>query len=96
MTVQSQAAGGSESDRSVGHLFDRQLDRCPGCGSDQLDPVLENATQEVRLLCRACSRCWHVELGFVRRVNPPTCFGCPERERCEAVYAADHAQGEHP
>jgi len=96
MTAQSQAESGAEPDRSVGHLFDRQLDVCPACGSDQLDPVVEDRTQSVHLFCRACGRCWHVELGFVHRVIPQTCVGCPERERCEAVYAADQARTQQP
>jgi len=91
-TTQPQFTEGSEPDRSVGHLFDRQLDVCPACGSDHLDPVVEHRTQDVHFFCSACGRCWHIELGFVHRVTPPTCFGCPERERCEAVYAADQAK----
>ena len=92
MTAHRQAESGSEGDRSVGHLFDRQLARCPVCGSEQLEAVVENTTQEVHFLCHACSRCWHVELGYVHRIVPLTCLGCPERDRCEAVYAADQIQ----
>jgi hypothetical protein len=88
-TAQSPDEGDSHTDRSVGHLFDRQLDVCPACGSDRLDPVVENESQNVHFFCGACGRCWHVELGYVHRVIPPTCPGCPERERCEAVYATD-------
>jgi hypothetical protein len=45
----------------------------------------------VHLLCRDCSRCWHVELGYVHRMTPAACLGCPERARCVAVYEADQA-----
>ena len=68
----------------------KPLSRCPKCGSTRLDPVVENAMQEVHFLCRDCARCWDVALGTVTRVAPPSCFGCPERGRCEQVYAADH------
>ena len=67
----------------------RPLTHCPVCGSNRLDPVVENERQTVHLLCRDCSRCWHVELGFVHRMTPATCLGCPERARCEAAYEAD-------
>ena len=40
-------------------------------------------------LCGSCNRCWHAELGFVRRVRPTACDGCPQRERCADAYAAD-------
>jgi hypothetical protein len=55
-------------------------------------PVVEETSHDVHFLCRACSRCWRVELGFVHRVIPPTGLGCPERALCEAAYAADHVQ----
>jgi transposase-like protein len=51
------------------HLFDRPLPCCPTCGSEQLEPVVEKATQDVHFMCRNCSRYWHVELGFVHRVT---------------------------
>jgi hypothetical protein len=44
----------------------------------------------VHFLCVDCSRCWHVALGYVQRMTPATCFGCPQPARCAAVYAADH------
>jgi hypothetical protein len=72
------------------HPISRPLSHCPGCGSVRLDPVVERGGETVHLLCRDCSRCWHVELGFVHRMDPTACFGCPERTRCEAAYEADH------
>lgn len=74
------------------HLFGRPLSDCPACNSDDLVPVVEDQSQDVHFFCRACGRCWHVELGFVHRVIPPTCLGCPERARCEEVYAADQSR----
>jgi uncharacterized Zn finger protein len=72
----------------------RPLLYCPSCRSTHLDPVVEAIVDEVHFLCRDCGRCWDVELGTVRRVAPPACFGCPERGRCEQVYAADHADAQ--
>jgi hypothetical protein len=74
------------------HPISRPLTNCPGCGSAKLDPVVEKERQTVHMLCRDCSRCWHAELGFVRRIAPYACLGCPERERCEAAFAADQAK----
>jgi transposase-like protein len=68
----------------------RPLTHCPTCNSTRLEPVVEEVTQDVHFLCRECSRCWDVALGTVTRVVPPSCLGCPERGRCEQVYAADH------
>jgi len=73
------------------HVFGRPLVGCPACGSDQLEPVVEAHFEEVHFFCRSCGRCWRTELGYVHRVDPPNCAGCSERERCEAVYAADLA-----
>lgn len=71
------------------HPITRPLVHCPVCGSNRLDPVVENDRETVHLLCRDCSRCWHVELGFVHRVAPTACLGCPERARCVVAYEAD-------
>ena len=70
------------------------VERCPACGSDQLETVLEYRTPERNSFCTACGRCWHLELGSVHRITPPICFGCTERVRCEAVYAADQARAQ--
>ncbi len=68
----------------------RPLDHCPSCNSWQLQPVVAIDAEAVHFLCGSCMRCWHAELGFVRRVNPASCEGCPQPERCAAVYAHDH------
>ena len=72
-------------------VITRPLRHCPSCGSDRLQAVVEARVQDVHFLCQECGRCWNIALGYVSRVAPPTCFGCPERGRCEVVYALDHA-----
>ena len=74
-------------------LIRRPLDRCPSCRSWQLRPVVSLDDEAVHFLCGSCDRCWHVELGYVRRMQPGACNGCPQPERCAAVYRADHASG---
>jgi formate dehydrogenase maturation protein FdhE len=71
----------------------RPLATCPACGSGQLEPVVDFDEAGVRFLCSACARCWHVELGYVQRVQPEACRGCPQPERCMQVYTLDHASG---
>ena len=83
---------GRESGRQTDHepaLIRRPLDHCPKCGSWQLSPVVAVDTEEVHFLCGSCNRCWHVALGYVRRVHPGACGGCAQSERCAAVYAGD-------
>ena len=72
-------------------LFDRPLAKCPACGSSELEAVVEIDTNDVHFLCRDCARCWHVELGYVQRMAPDVCHGCPHLEQCAAVYNADRA-----
>ena len=55
----------SATDRSFDRLFSPPLSQCPACGSRELKPVVEEATDEVHFSCGRCERCWHVELGFV-------------------------------
>jgi hypothetical protein len=76
-------------------LITRPLQHCPQCGSDRLEPVVEQRVDAVHFLCQECGRCWNVELGAVSRVPPETCFGCPARGRCIEMYAIDHP-GLHP
>lgn len=72
------------------HLLARPVDRCPACGSTRMKPVAEAGGAELRFLCDDCDRCWRYELGYVQRVNPSSCAGCPALARCRAAYAADH------
>ncbi|HEV7526282.1 MAG TPA: hypothetical protein VGP92_15020 [Acidimicrobiia bacterium] len=86
--------GQTPSDQTQSHepaLIRRPLDHCPKCRSWQLRPIVARDVEEVHFLCGSCSRCWHVELGFVRRVPPTACNGCPQAEHCAAVYDADLA-----
>jgi hypothetical protein len=71
-------------------LIRRPLDHCPGCNSWQLQLVVSVRDESVHFLCGGCNRCWLVELGFARRVQPEMCGGCPQTERCSAAYARDH------
>jgi hypothetical protein len=65
------------------------LARCPACGSTDLEPVTERGVEEVHFLCVDCARCWRVELGYVQRMSPASCLGCPHRDRCASVYEDD-------
>ena len=82
----------TDIDLTAPSVISRPLLHCPACGSTRLEPVVESIVQEVHFLCAECGRCWHTSLGSVRRIAPPTCFGCPHRGRCEQVYAADHPE----
>jgi hypothetical protein len=78
-----------EYDGLEDHPITRPLAYCPVCGSNRLDPVVETERQTVHFLCRDCSRCWHVELGFVHLMTPATCFGYPDGATREAVGETD-------
>lgn len=71
-------------------IIRRPLDHCPACNSWQLQPVVAIDAESVHFLCGSCNRCWHAELGFVQRVQPTACDGCPQSERCTAAYGKDH------
>ena len=73
----------------VEHPITYPLAQCPACGSKRLDAVVEEQVQAVHFLCRDCDRCWNVALGYVQRVAPATCLGCPERHRCERAYGEE-------
>jgi hypothetical protein len=70
------------------------LHRCPGCASDELEAVSDG--ELVNFLCGECGRCWHVAHGWVARVSPPTCPGCPHRGECQAIWLADHPEATGP
>ena len=82
----------SDVDDLTSHPLRRPLAQCPACGSVHLDAVVETERQDVHFLCRDCCRCWKVELGYVHRMTPYTCLGCPERACCDAIYANDRTQ----
>jgi hypothetical protein len=77
------------------HLFARPLRHCPGCGSERLEAVIDVEGESVNFLCADCGRCWHVELGYVQRVDPASCGGCPHHPECAEVFAADHPVTTH-
>ena len=62
------------------------LMECPTCGTDDFEAVTDGVS--VNLLCTVCHTCWHVELGWMHRVDPRTCLGCSHHEECLAVQAA--------
>ena len=60
---------------------------CPTCGNGRLSPVSDG--EETNLLCQECGSCWHLAFGWIARVNPGTCPGCPSQSTCErAPYPA--------
>lgn len=67
--------------------FDGPPETCPGCGGDRLRAVTDG--EVTNFLCQGCGRCWHVSLGWVSRVDPLSCPGCPEREACLALVHRD-------
>ena len=40
---------------------------CPDCGKEEFVVVIDGDIVDFR--CTACDACWHVELGWVRRVD---------------------------
>lgn len=77
---------GSDNDGSVNdntRMLAGRIGPCPTCGNGQLTPVSDG--EDTNFLCRDCGACWHVCLGWVDRVNPATCPGCPSRDVCEAA-----------
>jgi hypothetical protein len=77
------------SDLRAEHPLRHPLWQCPTCGSTDLEPVAEADTVEVHFLCRECKRCWHIELGYVHRVSPYGCNGCPHLSQCGPVFDSD-------
>jgi len=63
------------------------LGACPECAGTSF-LVVHDGT-ETNFLCETCSRCWYVSMGWVGRVDPVTCPGCPMRDCCESTMAAD-------
>ena len=49
----------------------RGLLRCPACDADAFEGVAVGF--DVNLRCVACGACWHVELGYISRVDPRSC-----------------------
>jgi len=71
---------------------------CPECGRDVMEAVSDGEMTNFR--CVGCGMCWHIELGWVNRVDPATCPGCEHRSECMAASddapANDRHVGEQP
>ncbi len=50
-------------------------DGCPNCASTKLLVAIDRRQQH-NWYCRTCGRCWHLERGRLRRVDPEMCPGC--------------------
>jgi hypothetical protein len=59
---------------------------CPTCGSEQFEAVTDG--EATNFLCPVGQDWWHLELGWVHRVDPGTCPGCQHHQMCLAVRAA--------
>ena len=70
----------------------RILDRCPGCAGEHLYTVFDG--ERVNFLCRSCSRCWTIGMGFVYETDPRTCPGCEWRPTCTSRFDRSPAQPE--
>ena len=58
----------------------KPIDACPQCGAVELHAVFDG--ELMNFLCPLCMSCWHVELGFVHRINPGSCPGCQYQLTC--------------
>lgn len=58
----------------------RGIMQCPTCAAKELEAVTDG--EATNFLCRTCWSCWHLELGWVQKVDPGTCPGCQYREEC--------------
>jgi DNA-directed RNA polymerase subunit RPC12/RpoP len=56
--------------------------RCPSCGQNVMEAVSDGEMTNFR--CVTCGACWHIELGWVSRVDPATCPGCEHQAECVA------------
>lgn len=63
------------------------FDTCPACHEEGLQPI--RAGGEVNFACTTCGCCWHLELGWVRRVDPGSCPACRDRGVCLGVTLVD-------
>lgn len=59
------------------------LRHCPNCGDKPIRAVSDG--EDTNFLCLSCGHCWHIELGWVHRVDPATCPGCPGQPVCTAA-----------
>lgn len=71
---------------------DGLLSRCPECAGQELRFVSDG--ELANFLCLTCGCCWHLELGWIHRVDPGTCLGCESRPICSASRVPHHARPE--
>ena len=67
--------GAVSAPRGAVGAISQPLPRCPACDSDRLVSLVSDG--DVNFSCIQCDRCWHVELGYVRRVHRPTSGASP-------------------
>jgi nitroimidazol reductase NimA-like FMN-containing flavoprotein (pyridoxamine 5'-phosphate oxidase superfamily) len=65
---------------------------CPRCGSDELSP--HSAGTIRNFVCNRCAACWHVDRGYLRRVQPEACRGCQFKPMCTAAAVRDDVLAE--
>jgi hypothetical protein len=80
MTEQRLASASGLGPAEIGP--DGALASCPECGGRQLRCVTDG--ELTNFFCAACACCWHLELGWVHRVDPATCPGCRFQPLCLA------------
>lgn len=56
---------------------------CPDCLDRPLGQV--RALDASHWLCATCGRCWRVEHGLLRSVDPLTCRGCATRRKSDCI-----------
>jgi hypothetical protein len=56
---------------------------CPACLAKPLIPV--RSRDEAHWLCESCGRCWRVEHGLLRPIDPRSCHGCATRPKSECI-----------
>jgi hypothetical protein len=49
-------------------VFFPPFDTCPGCRGAGL--TASASGDQTKFFCPACTSCWHVDLGWVHRVDP--------------------------
>lgn len=73
---------------------DGTLASCPECGGQDLTCVSDG--ELINFFCQSCRCCWHLELGWVHRIDPVSCPGCRMRPECLASRAPHHPRPEEP
>ena len=61
-------------------LLPNEPEACPRCGGTRLEAVDDG--ELTNFFCRDCVACWHVELGYIHRVDATTCPGCEHIGTC--------------